>query len=44
MFTNASYDTKKEKTKHIKEMLAEGWKIDWENKLSVGFKKSKTIE
>jgi hypothetical protein len=42
-FIKATYDTKKEKREHVNKMLAEGWKIESENKLSVQFKKVFTI-
>ena len=39
-FAKAKYDTKKEMNKHKKEMLADGWNIEYERKLAIDYKKT----
>jgi hypothetical protein len=43
-FADVDYITKKEKKDHISKMISEGWKIEYENKLYVQFKKVEEVK
>jgi len=43
-FQTATYNNKREMKNHKLTMLADGWKIDWENKLVICWKKSERID